>query len=700
MYLEFYGLDRPPFSITPDPQFVYLSEPHREALAHLLYGIRQGGGGGFVQLTGEVGTGKTTLSRLLLSQLPEGTQAALVLNPRLGPEELLLAICEELRLPIAGTGMASGPQAQATQAQASEAQTSTQAPAAAADKASRTQAGHTPEANPDSSPDSSPDTTAGPGARAKPSRRRTAKAAAVTASVAAPRARQPRASARSPARTPARKPPSGKQLFDALGAYLLHAHAAGERVVLIIDEAQNLSTEALEQVRLLTNLETETQKLLQIILIGQPELRDMLARPELRQLAQRITARYHLVPLDAAGTEAYLRHRISSAGGVRFPFAADGVQRLHRRSGGVPRLINIIAERALLGGYAHDLLAIDARTVDRAADEALPPQGLLRPWRSTLTRATLTRSTLMRTGLVLAGLALAGTALWLWRDGGSVGAASTDDRPGTASRPAQGETRSDRPTDAPDAPGSTSAAKYAAPAAKTTAAGKPAPAAGGATAAVARADAGRVPLLDAATMAALAARDPDGGAGPWAELRRRWSAPASLPTAPPDCAAAPAPGWECLRGRIGLDALARIGRPVLLRLEAPPGDGSAPGGSTAAGPGTGWVLLQGLGGERARLWLRGQSFDLDRAALAAVWTGEALALWRTPPGLDTALAGDAAALTAWLRARPVPPDATTLARGLRGFQTAHGLRADGRIGGSTRFALAAYGDGPRLAGLE
>ena len=301
MYLEFYGLEQAPFSITPDPHYVFLSEHHRDALAHLLYGIRQGGGGGFVQLTGEVGTGKTTLSRLLLNQLPEDTQAALVLNPRLDPVELLQTICEELRLPVA-----AAPTPAATP------------PASAAGRRDRAKAG-------------------------KPTK----------------------------AATPQR--PGGKALFDALGAHLLQAYAKGERVVLIIDEAQNLSPDALEQVRLLTNLETETQKLLQIILIGQPELRDLLAKPELRQLAQRITARYHLRPLDEAGTEAYLRHRLNTAGARRFPFAPAAVRRMHRRSGGVPRLINIIAERALLGGYAHDLLAIDAKTVDRAADEALAP---------------------------------------------------------------------------------------------------------------------------------------------------------------------------------------------------------------------------------------------------------------------------------------------------------------------------------------
>src|SRR6476620_6611907 len=272
MYLEHYGLKEPPFSITPDPRFVYLSERHRDALAHLLFGIGQGGGGGFVQLTGEVGTGKTTLCRLLLEQLPEDARIALVLNPRQNAIELLETICEELHIDIAGTRG------------------------------------------------------------------------------------------------------SVKALVDALNAYLLDAYAKGLRVVLIIDEAQNLSVDALEQVRLLTNLETDTQKLLQIILLGQPELRGILARSDMRQLAQRITARYHLMPLDANETGAYLRHRFRVAGGMHSPFTAGAVQRVHRHSGGVPRLVNVIAERALLGGYAHDALAIEAGDIDRAAREALAPK--------------------------------------------------------------------------------------------------------------------------------------------------------------------------------------------------------------------------------------------------------------------------------------------------------------------------------------
>lgn len=269
MLLEYYGFAEAPFSITPDPRFVYLSERHRDALAHLHYGISQGGGGGFVQLTGEVGTGKTTLCRLLLEQLPENVRVALVLNPLLSPVELLETIAEELRLDIGG----------------------------------------------------------------------------IRGSL--------------------------KGLYDRLNAFLIDAYAQGLRVVVIIDEAQNLSKEALEQVRLLTNLETPTQKLLQMVLLGQPELRDLLERPELRQLAQRITARFHLTPLDADEVDAYVRHRVAVAGATRFPFTRLAVKRLHHHAGGVPRLINVIAERALLAGYARDEHPVGERLVDLAAREVL-----------------------------------------------------------------------------------------------------------------------------------------------------------------------------------------------------------------------------------------------------------------------------------------------------------------------------------------
>src|SRR6201987_2826253 len=218
MYLSFFGLNEKPFAITPDPRYLYLSERHAEALAHLFYGINEAGG--FVQLTGEVGTGKTTIVRSLLAQKPKNAEIALILNPKMTPVEFLRTICEELGISL-------------------------------------------------------PESARG----------------------------------------------SLKELVDILGRHLLSAHAAGRRVVLVVDEAQNLSPELLEQVRLLTNLETTTQKLLQIILIGQPELRELLGRSELRQLAQRITGRYHLNPLSQDGTAPYVRHRLPMAGTTTGIFA-------------------------------------------------------------------------------------------------------------------------------------------------------------------------------------------------------------------------------------------------------------------------------------------------------------------------------------------------------------------------------------------
>ncbi len=267
MYLRYFGLNEAPFSITPDPAFVFLSPRHRDALAHLMYGIGKGGSGGFVQLTGEVGTGKTTLCRCLLEQIPEGTRIALLLNPLVTPRELLAAVSEELGIDIS----------------------------------------------------ESIDST--------------------------------------------------RLLVDGLNQYLLEAHERGERVVVVIDEAQNLSPEALEQVRLLTNLETAKEKLLQIVLLGQPELRDLLQRQNLRQLAQRITARYHLSPLGPKDTHLYIRHRMQIAGAQRNPFRRNAMNALYQRSQGIPRLINIIADRSLVAAFAKERMDVTAAMVHEAANE-------------------------------------------------------------------------------------------------------------------------------------------------------------------------------------------------------------------------------------------------------------------------------------------------------------------------------------------
>ncbi len=266
MYAAYFGLSEPPFSISPDPRYLYMSKRHREAMAHLLYGVQQSGG--FLQLTGEVGTGKTTLCRCLLSQLPDNVDVAMLLNPNLDENELLGAICDELKIEYA------------TQA-------------------------------------------------------------------------------------------SPKQLLSLLNDSLLKSFAAGRHTVLIFDEAQLLSRPVLEQVRLLTNLETTTRKLLQIILIGQPELSKILRRADLRQLNQRITARYHLQPLSSQETSEYIRYRLEVAGCRKALFPDKAMRHVYQNSEGVPRLINVICDRALMGAYAQDKSQVTRSIARHAAVEVL-----------------------------------------------------------------------------------------------------------------------------------------------------------------------------------------------------------------------------------------------------------------------------------------------------------------------------------------
>ncbi|HLV78348.1 MAG TPA: AAA family ATPase [Marinobacter sp.] len=266
MYYDFFGFREPPFSIAPDPRYLYLSDRHKEALAHLMYGVQ--GQGGFIVITGEVGTGKTTVCRCFIENAPEHVDIALILNPRLSARELLSAICDELAIPHA-----------------------------------------------------------------------------VDATI--------------------------KVMVDLINQDLLRAHAAGRHKVLIIDEAQNLSADVLEQLRLLTNLETAEKKLLQIVLLGQPELQEILALPELRQLNQRVTARYHLDAIDQQEVPAYLQYRLGVAGLRGDLFSAGAVKALYRASKGVPRLINLISDRALLGAYAEGEHQITRTHINRAAREVL-----------------------------------------------------------------------------------------------------------------------------------------------------------------------------------------------------------------------------------------------------------------------------------------------------------------------------------------
>lgn len=302
MYNTYFHLKQAPFSIAPDPRYLFMSERHREALAHLLYGINSGGG--FVLLTGEIGAGKTTVCRCFIDQVPANCKLAYIFNPKLTVEELLLSICDEFGLSLP---------------------------------------------------------PAGPGAVGV------------------------------------------KAYVDAINLYLLASHAGGTNNVLVIDEAQNLSADVLEQLRLLTNLETSERKLLQIILIGQPELRTMLARPELEQLAQRVIARYHLGPLTELETGEYVAHRLAVAGALAaMPIPRALTPAIFRLTQGVPRRINLLCDRALLGAYAESSPVVTRAILRQAAQEVFVKEAGGRAPRS--------RRWPLALGGVLAGVAITAVA--------------------------------------------------------------------------------------------------------------------------------------------------------------------------------------------------------------------------------------------------------------------------------------------------
>ncbi|HEY7965144.1 MAG TPA: AAA family ATPase [Steroidobacteraceae bacterium] len=541
MYLTFFGLNEKPFAITPDPRYLYLSERHAEALAHLLYGINEAGG--FVQLTGEVGTGKTTIVRSLLAQTPKNAEIALILNPKMTAPEFLLTICEEL-----GIGV--------------------------------------------------PDSALG----------------------------------------------SLKDLVDILSQYLLRAHANGQRVVLVVDEAQNLAPEVLEQVRLLTNLETNTQKLLQIILIGQPELRELLARNELRQLAQRITGRYHLNPLSREETAAYVLHRLRVAGATTDIFAPGALNEVFRLSQGVPRVINVICDRALLGAYSLDRHRVTAKLVRSAAGEVFgrrfAPNWL--PWALTAASAV--------------ALAAAMTGVWNYWSQAHASAPLARTAPAAAAAAA------------PAAAAEGTAASAAAPA-------KPA-------------------APPAARLADLLAQhhaetDTDSAFG---KLFGLWGAKYQ-PSGTDPCTQAGQQGLECVTERGSFGQLRVYNHPAILLL-------NDPGGASHQ------VVLTALDDEQAKLDLGGPHL-VSIGELSRYWLGDFVMLWRPGSSPVKALsAGMRGAQVRWLRqslqrlhgaandaaaSDVFDADLTTL---VRDFQRQHQLTVDGIAGVQTQIALAGALAGP------
>jgi len=553
MYTAHFGLTEPPFSLTPNPRYLYMSERHREGLAHLLYGIRQSGG--FVQLTGEVGTGKTTLCRCLLEQLPAEVDVALVLNPRLTVVEFLATLCDELHVV------------------------------------------YSPE------------------------------------------------------------PASVKVLVDALHAYLLDAHARGRRTVLIIDEAQNLSAEVLEQIRLLTNLETVAEKLLQIILIGQPELTNLLAGRQLRQLAQRVTARYHLLPFSASDTVAYIRHRLRVGGRGSELFTWAAMRWVHRLSGGVPRLINVICDRALLGAYAHDLRRIDVATVRRAGREvrgAAPTDGHRGRLAWTVGLAAL--------GVAGAALAVVGTSLWisLSQTDRAASAVPADRRATPVVQAKSGTTRTG------------DAAALGAPKQEPT---RPASAT----------------LNPAPVSPRLAELLGDSSAGgdhaAFASLSALWGLEYRIPHTGLGCDAIRSAGLQCLFRSGNWNRLRRLDLPVILELTGPTGARRR-------------ATLVALGEERAALAVGGneQTFPLDE--IDRVWDGSFILVWKAPSVRSRLISrGMQGADVAWLRARLDALEGKTskgagsdvydasLEQRVVAFQKSRALTADGLVGDETLLQL-------------
>ncbi len=555
MYTSYFGLNENPFSIAPDPLYLYMSEHHREALAHLQYGIRSDGG--FVLLTGEVGAGKTTLCRSLLEQLPEGVDIAFILNPKVSVIELLETICDELSID-----------------------------------------------HPEQS--------------------------------------------------------SIKKLVDKLNSYLLEANARERKTLLVIDEAQNLSIDVLEQLRLLTNLETNHYKLLQIVLLGQPELMQILNRQEMRQLSQRVTARYHLGPLGLEEIGSYVQHRLKIAGCNRPLFPETLNKNLWQMTSGIPRLINLVCDRALLGAYALGYKEVDSKILRQAAHEAL---GNLHPPKKG-------KKSILTIGLACLVLLLFVAGFWIWNTQSL-----------TAVQPLSEAGR-------PPGESVTSNSAQAQPVAITE-------------------------KISATAVKPPHNSDdnlyqtwPQGFAttqsmeSAFADLTELWGL--SYQADRPDyCSSAIEYGLDCLVRKDSLDTLRRINRPAILTLY---GDDGAPF----------YVLMSRLKHDRALFIADGKQYELNISMIASNWFGGYLLLWQRPPIqrelLKPGQVGDSvnwlAETLQKLRLYNVTGKETRLdgllLGALKRFQLSNGLMPDGVLGPMTLIHLNTASDlpGPRLHQAE
>jgi general secretion pathway protein A len=591
MYAPFFGLTQEPFSIAPDPRYLFMSERHREALAHLLYGAQ--GGGGFVLLTGEIGAGKTTIARCFMEQVPAHCQVAYIFNPRLTVIELLRSICDDFGIDYVR---------------------------------------HAPG-----------DVTI-------------------------------------------------KDYIDPLNEHLLRTHAQGKSNILIIDEAQMLPPDVLEQLRLLTNLETSERKLLQIMLIGQPELREMLERPELEQLAQRVIARYHLAALNAGETAQYIAHRLTVAGlRTAVPFSPDAVKRIQRWTRGVPRRINLLCDRAMLGAYSQGLAQVDRTIVDKAAHEVFgrllnkrtgelqrseptaEPEG--RHSESASTKGHWSKAALWAMA-GLGGTALvAGTVLAL-RPASRPSAPNWWARPAASAAPQPQAQGSPPASAAPDVlPAEPASAAPRVPAAAPVSAWAP-----------------TLSQTPPTTVNFTGLAQDESQA--WVALGSLWKV--SLGVQSP-CDDATAAHLACYRSEEGLAVIRQITRPGIVTLTDEQGRHA-------------YALITGWGPQSVTLRMGSSTQTVPLTAMAKVWQGDFATLWLTPPDYRRKLVrGTKGAAVDWLATRlatlqgePAPPPGTRFGSELeakvKAFQLAQGLKPDGVAGSTTLMQLnrATGVDEPRL----
>ncbi|MFO1370516.1 MAG: AAA family ATPase [Marinagarivorans sp.] len=526
MYHSYFGIEEQAFSIAVNPRYLYMSAQHREALAHLLYGVNSGG---FVMLTGEVGTGKTTIIRCLLEQLPKHADVAMIMNPAASARDLLCSICDELAIDYL------------------------------ADETSL------------------------------------------------------------------------KILTDKLYEFLLTNHSKGRNTIVLIDEAQLLRVSTLEQIRLLTNLESNTQKLLQIILVGQPELNELLAKPALRQLSQRITARYHLRPLSQDETGAYIKHRLQIAGMPpgRQPFPDPIIKKVHAISGGIPRLINILCDRMLLGAYTQETTQIDHNIYKQATLEVMGERS--RPSQPNY-------QTYFYLAAIGLGLAVAGLLIWLLL------------------------APQHKPTEPPPQIEAAAPAPPAAPAATPAVEGTPAAA----------------PTLFTSPPVA-------NGEVFWQPTQNQALADllgyigVEKSNAMYPCWVVNKEGLHCETQKAATwDDFKRFNRPAVLSL-------------TTKSRQAGYVALIGVDGLEGELLVNGQRKRISLETLGGLWTGEFVFIWRKPDGFEgPAGLGSKAPIVAWVAQRFASIDKQTaplttgvfnppLQRRIKMFQQAHGITDDGLI---------------------